>query len=168
MVFFIDTKAIHNSGMQGREAMRHAVGLDFGTTNSAIAVAASDGATQLAAFESEGQRTTTFRSVLYFFHPKDEDADGRQVVTGPEAIPAYREAEPRGRFIQSMKSFGARSGRTRSGSALRDLRWRAPMAVQVVTQLAAARFWARSQAGDVHISLAWAEHENGTAVIRLA
>ena len=42
------------------------------------------------------------------------------------------------------------------------------MAVQVVTQHAAARFWARSQAGDVQISLAWAEHENGTAVIRLA
>ncbi len=85
--------------------MRQAVGLDFGTTNSAIAVATADGAAQLAAFEADGQQTTTFRSILYFFHPKDEDANGRQVVAGPEAIPAYREAEPRGRFIQSMKSF---------------------------------------------------------------
>jgi hypothetical chaperone protein len=84
--------------------MRRAVGLDFGTTNSAIAVAAADGAAQLAAFEVDGQLTTTFRSILYFFHPKDEDADGRLVVAGPEAIFAYREAEPRGRFIQSMKS----------------------------------------------------------------
>ncbi len=90
--------------------MRQAVGLDFGTTNSAIAVATADGDAQLAAFEADGQQTTTFRSILYFFHPKDEDADGRQVVAGPEAIPAYREAEPRGRFIQSMKSFlGSRS-----------------------------------------------------------
>lgn len=90
--------------------MRQAVGLDFGTTNSAIAVATADGAAQLAVFEADGQLTTTFRSILYFFHPQDEDAGGRQVVAGPEAIPAYREAEPRGRFIQSMKSFlGSRS-----------------------------------------------------------
>lgn len=85
--------------------MHQAVGLDFGTTNSAIAVATADGAAQLATFQADGQLTATFRSILYFFHPKDEDADGRQVVAGPEAIPAYREAEPRGRFIQSMKSF---------------------------------------------------------------
>jgi len=48
---------------------------------------------------------STFRSILYFFHPKDDGAGGRHVVAGPEAIPAYREAEPRGRFIQSIKSF---------------------------------------------------------------
>ncbi len=85
--------------------MRQVVGLDFGTTNSAIAMATADGTTQLATFQVDGQATTTFRSILYFFHPKDDDADGRQVVAGPEAIPASREAEPRGRFIQSMKSF---------------------------------------------------------------
>lgn len=85
--------------------MRQAVGLDFGTTNSAIAVVTADGTAHLADFEADDQRTTTFRSILYFFHPKDEDAEGRQVVAGPAAIPAYREAEPRGRFIQSIKSF---------------------------------------------------------------
>lgn len=85
--------------------MHRAVGLDFGTTNSAIAVATADGKAQLAAFRADGQVMTTFRSILYFFHPKDEDANGRQVVAGPEAIVAYRDAEPRGRFIQSMKSF---------------------------------------------------------------
>ena len=85
--------------------MRRAVGLDFGTTNSAIAVATADGAAQLATFEADSQRTATFRSILYFFDPRDEDAGGRQVVAGPAAIPAYREADPRGRFIQSMKAF---------------------------------------------------------------
>jgi hypothetical chaperone protein len=107
---YVNMNAPHKKRDAWERAMRRAVGLDFGTTNSAIAVAAADGAAQLAAFEVDGQLTTTFRSILYFFHPKDEDADGRLVVAGPEAIFAYREAEPRGRFIQSMKSFlGSRS-----------------------------------------------------------
>lgn len=85
--------------------MPRAVGLDFGTTNSAIAVVDSDGTAQLATFQDDGHMASTFRSILYFFHPKDDGAGGRHVVAGPEAIPAYREAEPRGRFIQSIKSF---------------------------------------------------------------
>jgi hypothetical chaperone protein len=82
-----------------------AVGLDFGTTNSAIAVATPDATVHLAAFQEDGQATTTFRSILYFFHPQDDEAGGRRVVAGPEAIQSYLGAEPRGRFIQSMKSF---------------------------------------------------------------
>lgn len=85
--------------------MSVAVGLDFGTTNSAIAVATSDATVHLAAFQEDGRVTTTFRSMLYFFHPHDEDADGRHAVAGPEAVQSYLHAEPRGRFIQSMKSF---------------------------------------------------------------
>lgn len=85
--------------------MSRTVGLDFGTTNSAIAVATADGVAQLATFSSDGQLSPTFRSILYFFHPKDDEARGRRVVAGPAALHAYRDAEPRGRFIQSMKSF---------------------------------------------------------------
>jgi len=85
--------------------MSVAVGLDFGTTNSAIAVATPDATIHLAAFQDAGRVTTTCRSMLYFFHPHDEEAEGRQVVAGPEAIQSYLRAEPRGRFMQSMKSF---------------------------------------------------------------
>ncbi|MDH3598579.1 MAG: Hsp70 family protein [Candidatus Tectomicrobia bacterium] len=85
--------------------MPRAVGLDFGTTNSAIAVVDSDGTAQLATFQADGHTVSTFRSILYSFHPKDNEAGGRRVVAGPAAIPAYQEAEPRGRFIQSIKSF---------------------------------------------------------------
>ena len=46
--------------------MGKVVGLDFGTTNSAIAVATPDGEAALATFSEDGQRTATFRSVLYF------------------------------------------------------------------------------------------------------
>ncbi len=85
--------------------MPRAVGLDFGTTNSAIAVVEPDGTARLATFPTDDVLSTTFRSILYFFHPRDEEADGRRAVSGPEAIVASREAEPKGRFIQAMKSF---------------------------------------------------------------
>src|SRR5215468_3627097 len=83
------------------------LGLDFGTTNSAIALAQADGSTRLAAFSLDRQPTTTFRSVLYF-NP-DDNAVGRlpRAVAGPQAIEAYRDAGAGagGRFIQSLKSF---------------------------------------------------------------
>ena len=91
-------------------AQRHAktirtVGLDFGTTNSALAVMCTDGTVQLATFQDNGQVTTTFRSVLYFFHPDEDEYGDPHVVAGPQAIRSYRRAEPKGRFMQSIKSF---------------------------------------------------------------
>ena len=85
--------------------MRKAVGLDFGTTNSAVAVASADGSVRLARFEEGGRLNDTFRSILYFFHPFDEEAEHTLVAAGPQAIAAYLRAEPRGRLIQSLKSF---------------------------------------------------------------
>jgi len=67
--------------------MRHVIGLDFGTTNSAIAVAYPTGSTTLATFQ-EGDHQTTFRSVLYF------DAEVRGPDGKPRAIagPPYASA----------------------------------------------------------------------------
>ena len=45
--------------------MRPAVGLDFGTTNSALGVA-KDGHVNLARFTQRAGSTDTFRSILYF------------------------------------------------------------------------------------------------------
>lgn len=84
--------------------MRKVTGLDFGTTNSAIAIATPDGESVLATFPEEGRLTTTFRSVLYF-DPENLEPTGRpRAVCGPEAIARYLQAETRGRLIQSMKS----------------------------------------------------------------
>src|SRR5919108_3827593 len=82
-----------------------AVGLDFGTTNSALAVVRADGAVQLATFQDNGQVTNTFRSVLYFVHPEEDEYSDRRVIAGPQAIRRYLSAEPKGRFMQSIKSF---------------------------------------------------------------
>jgi hypothetical chaperone protein len=84
--------------------MRHVIGLDFGTTNSAVAVAAPDGSTVLATFAAQGYRTSTFRSVLYF-DPEAKTPDRKpRAVAGPQAISSYLNADTRGRLMQSLKS----------------------------------------------------------------
>jgi hypothetical chaperone protein len=84
--------------------MSTTVGLDFGTTNSAVAVATPDGSTMLATFAADGYRTTTFRSVLYF-DPENRTQDRKpQAMAGPTAITSYLNADTRGRLMQSMKS----------------------------------------------------------------
>ena len=79
-----------------------AVGLDFGTTNSSVALASADGAVQLAQFPTHATPTPSFRSLLYF----ERDA-GKRVHTyaGPSAIEHYLQAEERGRLVQSLKSY---------------------------------------------------------------
>jgi len=84
-----------------------AVGLDFGTTNSAIGWLGPDGAPVLARFPVPGEleTTSTFRSVLYFDRGED-GGEPLRVGAGPEAIARYLASdEKNGRLIQSLKSF---------------------------------------------------------------
>ncbi|HXX48235.1 MAG TPA: Hsp70 family protein [Myxococcota bacterium] len=82
-----------------------AFGVDFGTTNSALARAEDDGPARVARFaRGGGQKTQAFRSVVYFEPP----ADGRgppAELAGPRAIARYLAAEEPGRLVQSLKSF---------------------------------------------------------------
>ncbi len=74
-------------------------GVDFGTTNSSVAIADSSGAVTLARFPA----VPSFRSLLFF------ERDARRQVrayTGPEAIEHYLAAETHeGRLVQSLKSY---------------------------------------------------------------
>jgi hypothetical chaperone protein len=84
--------------------MRTAVGLDFGTTNSAIAIATPDSSPVLATFHVDDYLTTTFRSILYL-NPENRGPEGKtRAVAGPAAIDSYLTAETAGRLMQSMKS----------------------------------------------------------------
>ncbi|HLJ90796.1 MAG TPA: Hsp70 family protein [Candidatus Angelobacter sp.] len=79
------------------------IGIDFGTTNSAIAIA--DRATRsvsLAKFDGAGE---TFRSVLYFEKAAEGALRKVAVSAGPAAIEHYLKSDHEGRFIQSLKSY---------------------------------------------------------------
>jgi hypothetical chaperone protein len=85
--------------------MRRSVGLDFGTTNSALGTVGDDGAVSLARFSHRAGASDTFRSILYF-HPDQRDARGRLAPTGgARAIDRYLEADGSGRLVQSLKSY---------------------------------------------------------------
>lgn len=85
------------------------MGIDFGTTNSAIAVANSDASIEMARFHLSDQETENFRSVLYFEQVRESiDSGVRKTISamaGPEAITRYLAAEQKGRLIQSLKSY---------------------------------------------------------------
>lgn len=81
--------------------MTKAIGLDFGTTNSAVAITGLDRAITLARFGAD----TTFRSILYFAENEDSRTIKLSVVAGPDAILNYLNAKTPGRLIQSTKSY---------------------------------------------------------------
>jgi hypothetical chaperone protein len=82
------------------------VGIDFGTTNSSLALVTEDGGVELASFPSGGGETFSFRSVIYLEQLKDANGARRvRSMTGPAAIEHYLEAEKKGRLIQSLKSY---------------------------------------------------------------
>jgi hypothetical chaperone protein len=79
------------------------VGIDFGTTNSAVAVAGDDGGVELVPLGGE----RTWRTVLYF-------ESGGQLTAGAPAIARYLETEGDGRLVQSIKSHLASASFTKT------------------------------------------------------
>ncbi len=79
------------------------VGIDFGTTNSAVAVADDAGAVQLVPLAGASH----WRTVLYF------EPGGRLTAGGP-AIDRYLETGGEGRLIQSIKSHLASAAFSRT------------------------------------------------------
>jgi hypothetical chaperone protein len=83
-----------------------AIGIDFGTTNTVVALAAPDGEAHLVSFPHDNEAVVAFRSALSF-HAPVEDPSGRVVEAGPWAIDAYVEEPLETRFIQSFKTYAA-------------------------------------------------------------
>src|SRR5688572_24420299 len=78
------------------------VGIDFGTTNSTLALANGE-SVRLAHFPFMETVVETFRSVLFF--PHGGSRGGQKSLAGPRAVESYLEPHDGGRFIQSLKSF---------------------------------------------------------------
>jgi len=105
------------------EDRQTAVGFDFGTTNSSVAVMDEAGQVQLASFPSAGAETQSFRSVLYFEQYKNsEGAKRAHSLTGPAAIDHYLQTDEKGRLVQSLKSH--LSSRTLTGTEVFGRRYK--------------------------------------------
>jgi hypothetical chaperone protein len=77
--------------------MADTFGLDFGTTNSALAISGEGGVRVIDA-DPFSTSSKTLRSILFF-------NKRRQVYVGQEAIIRYIEDDASGRLIQSVKTF---------------------------------------------------------------
>jgi hypothetical chaperone protein len=90
------------------------VGIDFGTTNSSIAMADEQGRVRLVQFPAAGGLVAAYRSLLYLEQTKSRGRSQLHSWSGPEGIERYLAAEPKGRLIQSLKSY--LSSRTLTGT----------------------------------------------------
>ena len=80
------------------------LGVDFGTTNSALALCDAKGTSKLVHLQAGKAVQQTLRTVLHF-DPEERGADRKPLCTaGHDAIEAYLHSEGAGRFVQSIKS----------------------------------------------------------------
>src|SRR5438270_7440014 len=82
-----------------------AIGLDFGTTNSSIAIADPNGAVRLGRFSYSGGLTESFRSLLYLERLREFGRTTIKSWSGPVGIDHYLQSDDKGRLVQSLKSF---------------------------------------------------------------
>ena len=86
--------------------MDAAIGVDFGTTNTVVALGEAGGEARLVSFAHAGEDLVAFRSALAFHAPPE--APGTRVAeAGPWAIDSYVEEPLETRFIQSFKTYAA-------------------------------------------------------------
>jgi hypothetical chaperone protein len=84
------------------------LGIDFGTTNTVVALWDGGEASRLVRFAAPETELTTFRTALSFRAPPERPSE-RDISAGPWAIEAYSEDPGETRFIQSFKTFAASS-----------------------------------------------------------
>lgn len=83
-----------------------ALGLDFGTTNTVVALTSGHGGSELVEFAGENATGSVFRSALCFWE-EERAWYGVACEAGPWAIAEYLQSPLDSRFIQSFKSVAA-------------------------------------------------------------
>jgi hypothetical chaperone protein len=87
--------------------MARALGLDFGTTNTVLALATGGSETQSMTFESSVGTTDTMRTALSFMKDPVVGAQALKVEAGQAAIRQFIDNPGDCRFLQSIKTFAA-------------------------------------------------------------
>ncbi len=89
--------------------MARALGLDFGTTNTVLALADNNSATHSMHFTSSAGETDTMRTALSFMKDAQLGAQALKVEAGQAAIRQFIDNPGDSRFLQSIKTFAASS-----------------------------------------------------------
>src|SRR5690606_16715375 len=87
--------------------MARALGLDFGTTNTVVALADGGGKTRSMPFASAAGVTDTMRTALSFMKDPLMGAQALKVEAGQAAIRQFIDNPGDCRFLQSIKTFAA-------------------------------------------------------------
>ena len=84
--------------------MVHAIGIDFGTTNSVVAIAGANGHVESLQWPTGSAMTSTFRTALMFWQDGRPPQAKLRHVAGPQAIARAASGQSDQRFIQSIKT----------------------------------------------------------------
>lgn len=87
--------------------MAEALGLDFGTTNTVIAVAENSEETRSVAYSSPAGTSDSMRTALSFLKDRQLGAGALKVEAGQAAIRTFIDNPGDCRFLQSIKTFAA-------------------------------------------------------------
>jgi hypothetical chaperone protein len=87
--------------------MARALGLDFGTTNTVLALADSGATTHSLEFSSSAGTTDSMRTALSFMKDAQLGAQALKVEAGQAAIRQFIDNPGDARFLQSIKTFAA-------------------------------------------------------------
>ncbi len=81
------------------------VGIDFGTSNTVVAVAGPDGQARAVAFDHRGERLSVYATALCFWDERIGASAVTRVEGGPFAVEQFLEGADPHRFLQSFKTF---------------------------------------------------------------
>lgn len=95
----------HEEPGSGAIGQMKGVGVDFGTTNSVLAVCGADQQPQFARFQFSSGETDVFRSVIFFEEVSGPGSSRVSVTGGPDALNRYLEVGGEGRLLQSLKAY---------------------------------------------------------------
>jgi hypothetical chaperone protein len=83
------------------------IGIDFGTSNTVVAIAAPDGQVEALTFDHGGESLKVYVTALCFWDERHGNGLRTEVEGGPWAIEQFLEGLHAHRFIQSFKTFAA-------------------------------------------------------------